>query len=155
VARIRLETIVPGPPEQVFDLARDIDFHQRSMSGSGERAVAGRTSGLIGPGESVTWRATHLGLNWQLTSRITSFDRPNSFVDDQQNGPFASFRHAHRFEKVDGRTRMLDDWHHELRYGLVGRIVDRVVVGRLMRRLLRARAKAIAEASADLRAMND
>lgn len=45
------------PPERLFDLARSIDAHVESQKGSGERAVAGVTSGLIGEGQEVTWRA--------------------------------------------------------------------------------------------------
>ena len=46
-----------APRERVFDLARSIDLHQRSTERTREQAVGGRTSGLIGVDESVTWRA--------------------------------------------------------------------------------------------------
>ena len=61
MALIRIVTEIAAPIEQCFDLARDIDFHTRSLEGTGERAVAGRTTGLIELGESVTWEARHLG----------------------------------------------------------------------------------------------
>ena len=97
MTRIHLETDIAAPIERVFDLARDVDLHQRSMAATNERAIGGRTSGLIGPGETVTWRARHLGRTWSLTSAITAFERPVRFVDEQTSGPFASFRHEHRF----------------------------------------------------------
>jgi hypothetical protein len=75
--RIHLETTVSAPIERVFDLARDIGFHERSMADSGERAISGRTVGLIGLGETVTWRACHLGRTWTLTRRITVFEPPS------------------------------------------------------------------------------
>ena len=87
VTRIHLETEIAAPVERVFDIARDIDFHQRSMVHTNERAVAGRTSGRIGAGETVTWRARHLGRTWSLTSRITVFEPPVRFVDEQSSGP--------------------------------------------------------------------
>lgn len=37
--------------ERLFDLARSIDVHVESQRASGERAVSGVTSGLIGEGE--------------------------------------------------------------------------------------------------------
>ena len=40
----------------------------------GQVAVGGRTSGLIGLGEEVTWRARHFGVTQHLTSKITAFD---------------------------------------------------------------------------------
>ena len=82
------------------------------MASTGESAIGGRTHGLIGPGETVTWRARHLGVTMELTSQITGFDRPHAFVDEQIEGPFAGFRHEHRFASIPGGTRMTDDWRH-------------------------------------------
>lgn len=130
--------------ETVFDLARDIDFHQRSMERTGERAVAGRTSGLIGPGESVTWRARQFGLPISITSRITEFQRPYRFVDEQVSGPFRRFRHEHRFKRLgDGATLMIDEWEHEAPFGPLGQIVDALFLERHMRNLLATRNAAL------------
>ena len=144
MVHIHLETEIAAPIDLVFDLARDIDFHQRSMAPTGERAVGGRTSGLIGSGETVTWRARHLGLSWTLTSRITAFEPPVRFVDEQLSGPFAWFRHEHRFEAVPGGTRMIDDWQHAAPFGPIGRVADALILGPRLRRLLAERNDALA-----------
>jgi ligand-binding SRPBCC domain-containing protein len=151
VTTIRLETDIRAPIDVVFDLARDIDLHARSMAQTGERAVAGRTSGRIELGETVTWRARHFGITWSLTSRITVVERPTRFVDEQERGPFTSFRHEHRFEDGPDGTRLIDDWQHVSPFGVLGRLVDRLVLARYMRRLLETRnewLKAEAEALA-------
>ncbi|MDV3308737.1 MAG: hypothetical protein LOY03_07970 [Cyclobacteriaceae bacterium] len=57
--RIELTTIIHAPIERCFNLARSIDLHRPSVVGTKEEAVAGVTSGLIGMGEQVTWRARH------------------------------------------------------------------------------------------------
>jgi hypothetical protein len=59
--KIELHTEIDAPIERVFDLARSIDLHMLSTSHTNEKAIAGKTSGLIGLGEWVTWRAKHLG----------------------------------------------------------------------------------------------
>jgi ligand-binding SRPBCC domain-containing protein len=97
VTRIHLETRIEAPIERVFDLARDIDLHARSMAHTGEEAIAGRTSGPIELGETVTWRARHFGRWWTLTSRITVVEPPTRFADEQASGPFARFEHRHTF----------------------------------------------------------
>jgi hypothetical protein len=56
-------------------LARDIDFHTQSLVDTGERAIAGRTSGLIGLGESVTWEARHLGVRQRLVGIVPEIKR--------------------------------------------------------------------------------
>jgi ligand-binding SRPBCC domain-containing protein len=139
MTRFRLETVIEAPIEHVYDLARDIDLHARSMARSRERAVAGRTSGRIDLGETVTWRARHFGITWSLTSRITLAEPPVRFVDEQVRGPFHSFRHEHLFRAIQGGTLLVDDWRHVSPFGPLGRVVDRLVLRDYMRSLLQTR----------------
>jgi ligand-binding SRPBCC domain-containing protein len=154
VTRIRPVTDIAAPIELVYDLARDLDLHARSMAHTGERAVAGRTSGRIELGETVTWQARHFGITWSLTSRITVAEPPTRFVDEQAAGPFRSFRHEHRFEPIAGGTRLIDDWQHVAPFGPIGRLVDRLVLARYMRRLLETRNRAL-KAEAESAASGD
>ena len=141
---IKLTTDIDAPIEEVFDLARDLDFHARSMAHTGERAVAGRMTGRIELGEIVTWRARHFRISWSLTSRVTAVDPPTRFEDVQERGPFAWFRHDHRFERrAGGGTRMRDRWEHRSPLGPLGWLVDRLVLGRYMRRQLKTRNAAL------------
>lgn len=146
----QLQTRIDAPIERVYDLAGDIGLHERSMAATHERAVAGRTSGRIGLGETVTWRARHFGVWWTLTSRITVAKPPGRFVDEQLSGPFRSFRHVHTFRAVPGGTVMVDDWEHAAPFGALGWLADRLVLERHMRRLLTTRNSALKrEAEAD------
>jgi len=135
----------------VFDLSCDIDVHAGSMSASGERAVAGVTSGRIGPGQQVTWRARHFGIVWRMTSVISAHQRPHRLVDEMVRGPFARWRHEHRFEPDGtGGTRMLDLVDYAAPAGPIGRLVDGLVLRRHLRRLLERRnghIKELAEGS--------
>jgi hypothetical protein len=66
---IKLETYIQAPIELCFDLFRDIDLHQSTSSKTKERAIAGRTSGLIELGEEVTFEAVHFGIKQKLTTQ--------------------------------------------------------------------------------------
>lgn len=134
-----IETYAPVPAEALFDAALDIGAHVASMRGTGERAIAGVTSGRIGLGESVTWRAWHLGVRFTLTSRITALDRPHRFVDEQVSGPFRLFRHEHTFRGVGARTVMTD--RVTVASPVLGRLAERVVLVPYLRRLLIRRAR--------------
>ena len=96
---IEIKTLIKVDLKTCFDLARNIDFHKASMAHSNEKAVAGKTSGFIELGESVTWEAKHFGVKQQLTSKITAFKSPTYFVDEQASGAFKSFKHEHIFKK--------------------------------------------------------
>jgi ligand-binding SRPBCC domain-containing protein len=144
---IRIETFIAAPPEPCFDAARDLDLHRRSMAHTGERAVAGRTSGLIELGEEVTWRARHFLVTQRFTSKITAFDRPRHFQDAMQRGAFRSFVHDHTFEARNGSTLMTDILAFSAPLGILGRIAETLVLRRYLTRLLEARAKIIKEAA--------
>ncbi len=143
MATFRIVTTIAAPIEVCFDLSRDIDFHTRSLAGTGERAVAGRTSGLIELGESVTWEAKHLGVHQRLTSEVTAFDRPTYFRDVMTRGAFESFAHDHHFEAHGDETAMIDDIVFRSPLGPLGWLVDRLFMTRYLRRLIEGRCQAI------------
>jgi ligand-binding SRPBCC domain-containing protein len=136
---VRLETLVRAPVADCFDLSLSVDAHTASMGPSGERVVGGVASGRMGPGDSVTWRARHFGLPFRMTSRITAWDRPARFVDEQVAGPFRSWWHEHTFRAVAEGTLMVDVARFEAPYGLLGRVVEALVLTGYMRRLLAQR----------------
>jgi ligand-binding SRPBCC domain-containing protein len=132
-------SLIRAPRERVFDAAASIDAHLASMARSRERAIGGVTSGLIGLGETVTWRAWHFGLPWTMTSRVTVWERPGRFADEQARGPFAWFRHEHTFDAVDGGTRMVDEVHFAAPLGPLGRLAELLVLRRYLTHLIDTR----------------
>lgn len=140
-----LHTRIRAPADRVFDLARSIDLHQVSTRQTGEVAIAGKTSGLIGLGEQVTWRARHFGVVQQLTVRITAFDRPHTFTDEMVSGAFAGFIHRHEFTESDGWTTMTDHFDYRAPLRPLGRLVEQLVLNRYMTDLLAIRNATIRE----------
>jgi ligand-binding SRPBCC domain-containing protein len=141
-----IDTWIDAPIERCFDAARDLDLHVTSMRHTNERAVGGRTTGLIELNEEVTWRGRHFGVTQHFTSRITAFDRPHHFRDEMQRGAFRSFVHDHFFV-IDGtRTKMTDALVFEAPLGALGRIAEKVFLRRYLERLLHNRAEVIREA---------
>lgn len=144
--RIVLTTRIVAPARECFDLSLSVDAHTASMSSSGERVVGGVESGAMGLGDTVTWRARHFGIPFRMTSRITEYDAPHRFVDEQQSGPFGRWRHEHRFEEVDGTTTMTDVVEFTAPLGPLGRLVDALFLTRYMTRLLAQRNRWLAAA---------
>jgi ligand-binding SRPBCC domain-containing protein len=143
LSRIELTTRIRAPRERVFDLARDVDAHVASATGTDEHPVSGKgkTSGLLDLGDEVTWRARHLGITQELTSRITGFDRPRWFRDSMVRGAFARFDHDHWFEEDDdGKTTIARDvFDFDAPLGPLGTIADRLFLRRYMTRFLEVR----------------
>lgn len=133
---IELRTEIKADIELVFDLTRSIDLHKISAAHTKEKAVGGRTSGLLEPGETVTWRAKHLGVYQELTSKVTGFDRPVYFADEMVKGAFKRFRHEHFFSTEKGGTLMIDIFDYESPLGFLGKVADKLFLEKYMTRFL-------------------
>jgi len=143
---LHLSTTINAPIELVFDLARSIDLHMLSLEHTNERAVAGRMTGLVEKGETVTWRAKHLGFTQELTSLITDVEPHKYFADQLVKGAFKHFKHEHFFEQQeDGSTLMKDIFDYTSPLGVLGKIVDALFLKNYMIRLLEQRNKTLKE----------
>ncbi|WP_430906090.1 SRPBCC family protein [Maribacter sp. 2-571] len=137
--KITLETAISADIHIVFDLVRSIDLHKISTANSGEEAIAGKTSGLIELGETVTWRARHLGVRQTLTSMVTALDSPSYFADEMVRGAFKRFLHEHFFTMENGVTLMVDVFHYTAPLGVLGKLADHIFLERYMTRFLKTR----------------
>ena len=137
--KITLHTNIKADLKTCFDLARNIDFHQQSLVHSKEKAVAGKTSGLIELGESVTWEATHFGLKQRLTSKITEFNPPHYFADEMVSGAFKCFKHEHIFETENNHIVMTDVFDFKSPFGILGSLANTLFLKTYMSSLLRTR----------------
>ena len=138
MVRIEVVTLIEAPVDRCFDLARSIDLHMTSTDWTGERAIAGTTSGLIGKDQEVTWRGRHFGVYFQHTSRISAFDPPYYFQDCMVRGVFKSFCHDHYFRTAETGTVMSDSMQFCAPLGLLGAAVE-PLLERHMRDLLKRR----------------
>lgn len=142
---IHLTTFIAAPAPRVFDLARSIDLHKKSMSHTNEEAVAGITMGLINLNESVTWKAKHLMKTRILKSQITAMDRPNFFTDEMRQGDFKSMKHQHHFKQIENGTLMIDILEFESPYGGIGRMFNSIYLTRYLQKLIEKRNLIIKE----------
>ncbi|MEM7791306.1 MAG: SRPBCC family protein [Verrucomicrobiota bacterium] len=136
MAVIELTTQINAPVERVFDLARSIDAHTASTSQTKERAVAGRTSGLMEQNETVTWEATHFGVKQKLTVRMTIVERPEVFEDEMIDGAFSKMKHTHRFKEKEDGTQMSDRFEFKAPLGILGRLVEKIFLTNYMKAFL-------------------
>ena len=142
---IKLITEVNVEREVVFDLSRSVDLHKISTEQTNEEAISGKISGLINLNESVTWRAKHLGIYQNLTSKVTKFDYPNYFVDEMQKGAFKSFKHEHHFVEQNEKTVMTDIFDYKSPFGLLGKLADELFLKKYMTDLLTERNRIVKE----------
>lgn len=141
--KIILKTEIKAKSQIVFDLSRSIDLHKISTVHTNETAIAGKTSGLINLGETVTWKAKHFGIYQKLTSKITEYKSPEYFVDEMVNGIFKSFKHEHHFKELNGVVIMTDNFDYVSPFGFLGRLADKLFLKNYMTILLDKRNQTI------------
>ncbi len=133
---IILKTLINAPIGLCFDLARSIDLHVRSMEHSNEQAIAGKVNGLINLNESVSWRAKHFGIYFEMTNKISAMNSPNSFTDEIIEGPFKKLLHQHLFKTIGTQTEMTDVFEFKAPFGIIGWIAEKLFLTRYMKQLL-------------------
>ena len=136
---IHLTTFIAAPVNVVFDLCRNIDMHRQTMSAYQEEAVAGIRFGLIEKDEMVTWKAKHFFKTRMLRVRITEMKKPDMFISEQAEGDFKMMKHEHHFKPCDNGTIMIDLFHFESPYGILGQGLNSLYLTKYMKRLLEQR----------------
>jgi ligand-binding SRPBCC domain-containing protein len=142
---INLETKIKSTIDTCFDLSRSIDLHKISTAQTNEKAIDGKITGLISLDEFVTWEATHFGVKQKLSSRITAFNRPYHFRDEQISGAFKSIIHDHYFEVQGEYTLMKDVFIFESPLGILGKIFNKIILTNYLKKLLVQRNNIIKE----------
>ena len=140
---IHLTTFIAAPVEVVFDLSRHVGLHKESMSRFKEEAVAGTRFGLIEKEDTVTWKAKHIFKNRLLRVKVTEMSRPAQYTDEQLEGDFKTMRHEHYFKPCDNGTILIDIFHFESPYGMMGRWFNSIYLTSYLKRLLEQRNKTI------------
>jgi ligand-binding SRPBCC domain-containing protein len=77
------------------------------------------------------------------TTKITKVNKPHSFVDVQEKGPYALWEHQHNFKQAPDGTLMTDIVRYAIPYGWLGRIANAVFVERELNAIFEFRSRAV------------
>jgi len=96
----------------------------------------------IEEGTEIDYRLRLRGIPLRWRSRITVWNPPYRFVDEQVRGPYRIWVHEHQFCPVDGGTNVED----RVRYAVWGgRLANRLFVARDLARIFEFRRRQLAE----------
>lgn len=98
----------------------------------------------ISPGGVLEYRLRLFGVPVAWRTRIVSVDAPSKFVDIQEKGPYASWKHTHTFSDAGhNRTEVRDDVEFEMPLGALGDLAYRLFVARSLQRIFDFRSAAL------------
>lgn len=98
---------------------------------------------VMGQGLELEYRVRPLGFSQRWVSRISVWEPPHRFVDEQLAGPYASWHHEHTFRAADGGTDVLDTVTYALPFGHLGRLAHTLLVRRQLRSIFDYRETAL------------
>ncbi len=90
----------------------------------------------------IGYKLSLFGVPMRWRARITDWEPPIGFVDEQVRGPYRLWRHAHRFYECREGTGIEDTVHYRLPFGPLGDLFHPLVCLQL-RRIFRFRQSAV------------
>ncbi len=98
----------------------------------------------MAPGTIIDYRLSLFGVPFRWRTEIEAFEPLVRFVDVQVRGPYALWRHEHRFEDAPGGTLVRDRVEYALPLGPLGALARALFVRRSLARIFDQRAAVIA-----------
>lgn len=86
-----------------------------------------------------------MGVKMKWRTRIEVWEPRREFVDLQEKGPYALWRHTHSFREVEGGVECADRVEYRLPFGPIGRMTHAVMVRRQLQEIFEYRRKVIGE----------
>ena len=94
-------------------------------------------------GAQLDYQLSLFGVPVRWRTRISDWQPQERFVDEQESGPYAFWRHTHEFEAREGSTLMRDVVDYSEPFGPVGTVAHVLFVRRTLDRIFDFRRDAI------------
>lgn len=85
------------------------------------------------------------GIKLHWVTEITHVENLKFFVDEQRFGPYSFWHHQHHLKEVEGGVEMIDIVHYKLPLGLLGRLLNKIMVAKQLKGIFEYRFSKIEE----------
>jgi ligand-binding SRPBCC domain-containing protein len=143
--RLQRQQLIPRPRDEVFAFFADAANLEAITPPFLHFRILTRLPIEMRQGKEIEYVLSLIGVPLRWRTRISVWEPGVRFVDEQQAGPYALWRHRHEFESVPGGTRMVDVVDYALPFGPLGTAVHTLLVKRTLERIFDFRQQAIEE----------
>ena len=120
ISTYKSELEVPVPVDQLFSWHENPGAFERLTPPFEPVKVKKRKGGIDGGEVHLQMNLGPIPLPW--VARHHDYIKNEQFLDEQVSGPFASWNHAHLFEKIDAKSsKLIDKIDYKLPFGTVGK----------------------------------
>ncbi|MEO7538608.1 MAG: SRPBCC family protein [Pyrinomonadaceae bacterium] len=95
--------------QEVFEFFADAENLERITPSQLKFKIVTPTPFVIAEGTLIDYRLQLRGIPIKWQTKITQWDPPNEFTDEQLIGPYRQWIHHHRFTEIDAGTTLIED----------------------------------------------
>jgi len=143
--RLERSQLIPRPQPEVFAFFADAANLERLTPDFLRFRIETPLPIEMRAGALIDYRLSLGALPVRWRTRISSWEPPLRFSDDQERGPYALWHHVHEFEAVGDQTRMRDRVDYRLPFGPLGALAHVLSVRRTLERIFDHRRRVIEE----------
>ena len=110
-------------PEDIFDFFSEVKNLEKITPSHLSFKVLNMSTPQIQEGSIIDYRLKLHGIPFNWKTLITSFNKNDSFIDQQEKGPYKKWLHTHTFKKSAGGTLIRDHVVYKIPLGTVGRFI--------------------------------
>ena len=137
--------IVPRPIDEAFKFFSDPRNLERLTPAFLQFKFLSTPPETVHAGSEIDYQIRLYGVPVHWRTRIEVVDAPHKFVDVQEKGPYALWRHSHCFKDVGaGATEMKDRVEYAMPLGPLGEIAYHLFVARSLAQIFEFRERELA-----------
>jgi ligand-binding SRPBCC domain-containing protein len=143
VRRFSCSTTLALPRERVFPFFAAADNLEQITPPELQFRITTPLPIEMGEGTLIKYQLRLHGIPFEWLTRISVWNPPHEFVDEQLRGPYRQWVHRHTFAEDNGRTKMEDVVDYALPFHPFGELAAPLVAAQV-RRIFDYRTSAIA-----------
>jgi ligand-binding SRPBCC domain-containing protein len=141
--RLERQQLIAAPREQVFEFFSKAENLEKLTPPFLRFRILTSLPIEMKRDQSIEYRIGLGGVPMGWLTRISEWQPPQRFVDEQRRGPYRYWHHSHEFQEADAGTSMRDVVEYELPLGPLGQLAHALLVQRLLQRIFDYREQAV------------